>query len=89
MHTWEIVVKRTLLTAAVASLLALAAPGLDPAPSPAEGQAAVSAAQGDRLPVLELPATTRCSTQRCSGPTDTSWGGGSAARPATSVSAAL
>ncbi|GGX83467.1 hypothetical protein [Streptomyces hiroshimensis] len=66
--------KRILLTAAVASLLAFAAPALDPAPYSADGRATAAAEEGGRPPVLQLPTTPRCS-QHCGGPTDTSWGG--------------
>ncbi|WP_144440897.1 hypothetical protein [Streptomyces roseifaciens] len=67
--------KRTLLTAAVTSLLAFAAlaPDAAAAPAPAEERAAVSAAEGEHPPVLKLPTTPRCT--HCGGPTDTSWGG--------------
>ncbi|MCQ8769047.1 hypothetical protein [Streptomyces telluris] len=69
--------KRTLLTAAVAPLLAFAAlaPGAaSAAPAPAQERPVVSAAQDEpRPPVLTLPTTQRCTN--CGGPTDTSWGG--------------
>ncbi|MEU1816430.1 hypothetical protein ABZ543_14695 [Streptomyces roseifaciens] len=68
--------KRTLLTAAVASLLTFAAlaPGAaSAAPAPAQERPAVSAAQDEHPPILTLPTTQRCTN--CGGPTDTSWGG--------------
>ncbi|MEH6377114.1 hypothetical protein V7793_22675 [Streptomyces sp. KLMMK] len=68
--------KRTLLTTAVASLLAFAtlAPGsASAAPAPAQERPAVSAGQDGHPPVLTLPTTPRCT--HCGGPTDTSWGG--------------
>ncbi|MBF6044126.1 hypothetical protein GO001_02665 [Streptomyces sp. NRRL B-1677] len=90
MRTWEIAVKRILLTAAaVTSLLAFAAPGFDSGSGPASAPAGervttatATATEGEHPPVLTLPTTQRCSSSRCGGPTDTSWGGGSPARPA-------
>ncbi len=83
--------KRILLAAAaVTSLLAFAAPGhgsdSGSASAPAGERvttATATATEGEHPPVLTLPTTQRCSSSRCSGPTDTSWGGGSPARPAS------
>ncbi|MGW2602211.1 hypothetical protein [Streptomyces klenkii] len=95
MRTWEIAVKRILLAAAaVTSLLAFAAPGSGSGPASAfapagervttaTATATATATEGEHPPVLTLPTTQRCSSSRCSGPTDTSWGGGSAARTAS------
>ncbi|MEV4504824.1 hypothetical protein [Streptomyces klenkii] len=78
--------KRILLAAAaVTSLLAIAAPGSGsgPAASAPAGErvTTATATEGEHPPVLTLPTAQRCSSSRCSGPTDTSWGGGSPARP--------
>ncbi|MET9416428.1 hypothetical protein ABZY03_20035 [Streptomyces klenkii] len=78
--------KRILLAAAVTSLLAFAAPGSGSGPAAASAPAGervttATATEGEHPPVLTLPTTQRCSSSRCSGPTDTSWGGGSPARP--------